>query len=80
MEKAKVVKEKAKVVKKKRATKTAAVLADNMTPNYYVIDGETYYKEVIQQFYDEAMAIIEAGGELSPEQLALLEIYREILK
>jgi len=49
-------------------------------PNYQVIDGETYYREVIKQFYDEAMAILAKGGELTPLQIAIIEAYRKIIE
>ncbi|MBR7140503.1 MAG: hypothetical protein IKD03_00020 [Clostridia bacterium] len=40
-----------------------------------IIDGETYYHEKIDEYYEKAMEIIAAGGEIPEELRAFIEKY-----
>ncbi len=49
-------------------------------PNNQVIDGETYYRDVFQDYYDEAVAMLQSGQDIPAELKAFLEAYYNILK
>ncbi len=49
-------------------------------PNDYIVDGETYYRDIFEEYYEQAMAMLQAGEELPPELKAFLEAYYNILK
>ena len=40
-----------------------------------VIDGNTYYRDVYQKYYEEALEILEAGGVVPEEMRELIEAY-----
>lgn len=40
-----------------------------------VIDGDTYYRDVYQKYYDEAKKILEAGGVVPEEMRKIIETY-----
>lgn len=44
-----------------------------------IIDGETYYRDVYEEYYKQAMEILASGGELTEEQKAFIEMYFNIL-
>ena len=43
--------------------------------NNQIIDGNTNYRDVYQQYYDQAMQILAEGGEIPPELRAIIETY-----
>ncbi len=49
-------------------------------PNDYIVDGETYYRDIFEEYYEQAMAMLQAGEELPAELRAFLEAYYNILK
>lgn len=54
---------------------------DNITyeENNQVIDGETYYRDIYQAYYDQAMALISEGKEVPEELRKLIETYFGII-
>lgn len=44
-----------------------------------VIDGETHYKEIYQEYYDLAMELLASDSELTPEQREIIEAYFDYL-
>lgn len=44
-----------------------------------IIDGETYYRDVYQDYYDRAMQILAEGGDIPEEMRKIIETYFGIL-
>lgn len=44
-----------------------------------IIDGETYYRDVYQEYYDRAMQILSEGGEIPNELREIIEAYFGII-
>lgn len=44
-----------------------------------IIDGDTYYRDVYQDYYDRAMQILAEGGDIPPELRAIIEAYFGII-
>ena len=45
-----------------------------------IIDGETYYRDVLTgEYYEKAMEVLTSGGDLPPEIRAIIEAYFEII-
>jgi len=44
-----------------------------------VIDGKTYYRDVYDELYKEAMEILAAGGEIPPVMRRMIEAYFDII-
>lgn len=47
--------------------------------NNQIIDGETYYRDVLQEYYDEAMRRLSEGEEVSDEMREFIEKYFGII-
>jgi hypothetical protein len=47
--------------------------------NNVIIDGETYYRDVYQNYYDEAMRILAEGGEIPPALREIIALYFGII-
>lgn len=47
--------------------------------NNQIIDGETYYRDVFQEYYERAMERLASGEELSDELRAFIEMYFNII-
>lgn len=47
--------------------------------NNQIIDGNTHYRDVYQQYYDQAMQILAEGGEIPPELRLIIETYFGII-
>lgn len=40
-----------------------------------ILDGETYYRDQYEKYYEEAVKKLQNGGELTPEERAIIESY-----
>lgn len=49
-------------------------------PSNQIIDGETYYRDVFEQYYDLVMELLSSGEEIPEDLRVLLEAYFNILK
>ena len=47
--------------------------------NNQIIDGNTHYRDVYKQYYEQAMQILAEGGEVPPELRAIIETYFGII-
>lgn len=48
--------------------------------NDYIIDGETYYRDVMDQYYQDMLDILESGGTLPDYLREIIEAYFGIIK
>ncbi len=47
--------------------------------NNYIIDGETYYRDVYEDYYRRALEMLEAGEDIPDELRAIIEAYFDII-
>jgi hypothetical protein len=52
---------------------------DPSNSNNDIIDEETYYRDVLESYYESAMQKLAAGGELTAEEQAFIEQYFGII-